>query len=735
MGMRTVVGSTALTFMLAAPALVVAGFSVDAQEAVEQVERQRGAGQKARKRSAKPSQQPAQVAIAENAKPSQEAVRIPRTPEAEAARPKLEEDRGVAVTRTTITSDALQSSNAQNTFDAIRNVPGVALADARGGGTADSLQIRGIKLSSTTSYRMDGGLPIVNNINLPIESKQRVEALKGAGALQFGLASPAGIVNYVMKRATDKPVTSLSVSGSEHGQLIGAVDVGRRFGEDNQFGVRVNLAGGELGSFVRGIDGTRYVAAIGADWRPADNLNFIFDYERFGVDVIEQAAILQNPAVNGRITLPNVPNPANLLSGTWARSIGEGENIFGRGTWDVGSGLSIIAEAGRSIGFRPQRAVTQIGNYNVVTGAGRLSATLIENQLTENIYANLAARHRSEWGFIKNETTIGMTESIRMFNNPQNPTASWAQNLYDPVYIPPPVAASGRQFLPNNSENFDLYIQNQIDFFDRLHVLGGVRQINYTSENARRDGNGFNSRSSTAYAPAAGIIFDITKQISIYASYVSSLEENGQAPAQAANAFSVLPPAPATQKEIGIRGNFFGAQATLGAFSILRSNATLDPVTNIFGLNGNIEYNGVEFTVARPITAELSFNAGGQFMKAKQIAPDDASIDGMTPENTPFFSGNAGLVYRPDWFKGFRINGGVSYTGERQINPQNQAAIPETYIWNMGASYATKIGDQRVNFNLNVRNITDKRYFSSAVNGALGVGAPRTITLSANVAF
>jgi iron complex outermembrane recepter protein len=107
----------------------------------------------------------------------------------------------------------------------------------------------------------------------------------------------------------------------------------------------------------------------------------------------------------------------------------------------------------------------------------------------------------------------------------------------------------------------------------------------------------------------------------------------------------------------------------------------------------------------------------------------------MTPENTPFFSGNAGLVYRPDWFKGFRINGGVSYTGERQINPQNQAAIPETYIWNMGASYATKIGDQRVNFNLNVRNITDKRYFSSAVNGALGVGAPRTITLSANVAF
>lgn len=733
--MRNVYSTTALILVASAVAAAMPAAPAQAQDAAVAPQKVRPKPPAARVKRAKAKVQPAAPLEAKPESPVPAERPALRTAEAEAARPKLEERGGSVVTRTTITSDALQSSNAQNTYDAIKNVPGVAQADARGGGTADSLQIRGIKLSSTTSYRMDGGLPIVNNINLPIESKARIEALKGAGALQFGLASPAGIVNYVMKRAPDKPITSVSITGSEYGQMIGAVDVGRRFGQDNQLGVRVNLAGGELGSFVRGIDGTRHLAAVGADWKPTDNLKVIFDYEHFGVDVIEQASLLQNPAVNGRIALPRVPNPANLLSGRWARSVGEGENIFGRATYDVGAGLSIIGEAGRSIGFRPQRAVAQVGNYNVLTGLGRGSVTLVEDQLTENIYANLAARHKYSWEFIDNELTVGVTESIRNFNNPQNPTVTFAQNIYNPFYVPPITAAPGRIFRPNNSKNFDIYFQNQIDLFDRLHIFGGVRQINYSSENARRTGSGFNVTETTAYAPAAGVVFDITPQISLYASYVGSLEETGQAPVQAANAFSVLPPAPATQKEIGIRGNFFGTQATLGAFTINRGNATLDPVTNIFALNGNIDYDGVEFTVSRPITSELSFNAGGQFMEARQKAPDDPSINGKTPENTPFFSGNAGLVYRPDWLKGFTINGGLLYIGERQVNPQNQAVIPESFLWNAGASYTIPIDNRRLVFNMNVRNLTNVRYFSSAVNGALGVGPPRTVTFSARMDF
>ncbi|MBV9409940.1 MAG: Plug domain-containing protein, partial [Candidatus Eremiobacteraeota bacterium] len=86
----------------------------------------------------------------------------------EAERPTVDAANGV-VTKTTINSEALQQSNSQNSYDAIKDVPGVQQTDTRGGAITDSLQIRGIKLSSTTSYRLDGGLPIANNIAMPIE--------------------------------------------------------------------------------------------------------------------------------------------------------------------------------------------------------------------------------------------------------------------------------------------------------------------------------------------------------------------------------------------------------------------------------------------------------------------------------------------------------------------------------------------------------------------------------------
>ncbi|MFB9266588.1 TonB-dependent receptor domain-containing protein [Bradyrhizobium erythrophlei] len=730
--MKFFVRSTAYAVVLSIPALSMSPALVIAEELEA-----RAAGEPTSRSAAKMRKPKGQGAVAAPSplpSPRPAETRLPRIPEGESARPQLEERGSAAVTRTSITSDALQASNAQNTYDAIRNVPGVAQAEARAG-TADSLQIRGIKLNSTSSYRMDGGLPIVNNINLPIESKARIDALKGAGALQYGVASPAGIVNYIMKRATDKPVTALSVSGSQYGQMIGALDVGRRFGEDNQFGMRVNLAGGEIGSPIQGAGGVRYLGAVATDWQPSDRFKVIFDYERFGIDVVEQAPLLLNPAVNNKIVLPRVPKNDRLNTGSWARSVGYGENIFGRATADVGNGFSIIGEAGRSEGFRPQRAVAQIGNYNVVTGLGRGTVTMVEDQLSVNNYGNLAAKHQTSWEFIKNELTVGITHSERLFNNPQNPTFTFQQNIYDPFYVPAPIVPSGRTFLPNNSRNFDTYFQDQIDFFDRLHLFGGIRQINYTSETARRKGGGFDVSESTTYAPAAGIVFDVTPKISVYASYVSSLEETGQAPVQAVNAYSVLPPAPATQMDAGVRAELFGTQATVGAFKINRANATIDPHTRVYGFNGNIVYEGIEYTLARPITSELSVNTGGQIMKARQIAPDDPSIDGKTPENTPFFSGTAGVVYRPDWLRGLSLNGGVQYIGVREVNPQNQATLPANWLFNVGANYATRIGGRRVVFNLNVRNLTDKRYFSSVATGALAIGAPRTVTLSARVEF
>src|SRR5262249_45087033 len=149
-------------------------------------------------------------------------------------------------------------------------------------------------------------------------------------------------------------------------------------------------------------------------------------------------------------------------------------------------------------------------------------------------------------------------------------------------------------------------------------------------------------------------------------------------------------------------------------------------VTNLFELNGNIRYRGVEGTVNLDLDPRFSIEAGGQYLNAVQVATDP-TINGLTPENTPKFSGSLKVTYRPEWLSGFETFAGAVYTGARPVNPQDQAYIPATTLYSLGARYTTKINGYKSHFGMSVTNLLDQRYWSSAAQGALGIGMGRTI--------
>jgi iron complex outermembrane recepter protein len=630
----------------------------------------------------------------------------------------------------------MRSSSAQNTYDAIKNVPGVTQADAKAGGGSDNLQIRGIHLDSATGYRLDGGLPMNNSLILETEDKEQVQVLKGAGALEFGIASPAGIINYVLKRATKAPITAVSLSGTGFGQSIGTLDLGRSFGANQQFGVRVNLAGGDAPTYVRDGGGTRWLGAMTADWT-TKRAKVRFDYEKFGINFVEQTTLLQNkPGAGGTITLPRMPDPFALLSGDWARAVGTGQNISTRGDYDAGHGISFSAEIGRSDADRPRRDVSQFGTYNLSTGKGTETVTLIQDQRYVNTYEDIEAKFRTTHaGPVENVFTVGFTRNERLFNNPVNGQATYTQYLYAPVPLAAPQFPTGPiVYLPQNSYDYDYYFSDSVVLFTKLRLSGGLRQINYSADDKLASG-GANHSTTSYLAPALGGTFDLTKSFSLYGSYVKSLDQTGQAPINSANAFAVLPPAAATQKEAGVRANGrHGFEATLGYFTIDRANATTDLVTKIYAINGTNSFRGLESTLKANVAPRWTLTMGGQLMNATEHAAGDPTIDGKIPENVPRLSGAVGLDYRFRAVPGLRLNAGVQYVGARQINPQDQGTIPSVTTSSVGASYDTRINARQVTVNLTCRNLTDKRYYSSAVNGALGIAAPRTVSLSVRVA-
>lgn len=673
----------------------------------------------------------------------------PRNPKTSnpSATPQIEGDNPTIVTpkkasaqsKSTITSDAVQNSGASNTYDAIKNVPGVTQSDAKGT-VADNVQIRGIHLNSVTGYRLEGGMPIVNNLIMPLEDKERIETLKGASALAFGLASPAGVVSYSLKRATALPILTYSVNLNHWGQAIGTLDIGRRFGFDKQFGVRVVLAGGGITNGVHNTEGVRGVGSVAFDWNPNDRLAVKLDFEQYGVDTIEQAQFLENTKlVNGRVQLPTrVPTYIQLFSGPWSKYQGVGQNVLLAGAYKLDYGWSIVAEAGRSDARKLTRSSAQIGNYNIFTGLGTETVTLIPNQYYVNTYLKGELHNHWQYAFITNDLTLGINRNERDNNGTATVNYPIARNIYTPfVTATPPVPTPGI-YAPQNDYDLGYYVSEDVGLFDRLHVLGGVRQVEYYGFAVPKTGVGLNTEHTSFTAPAGGLIYRVWHGIELYGSYVESLQESGEAPQNATNQFQVISPAPANQKEAGIRvTDLYDATATLAWFRLNQGNGIIDPVTGIYGINGIQDVRGVEATLRYnifPQLIHLALVAGGQIGYANQHSSNPA-INGKEAENTPRQSGNIGFVYKPDFIRGLSLNGGALYTGSRQLTNTENGTIPAVTVFNLGMNYATFVEGHRVTYNVSCQNLLNKAYYSAAVNGALGIGRPRTVYFGGRLEF
>lgn len=149
----------------------------------------------------------------------------------------------VPQTSNVVTREVLDAQAATTLFGALRNTAGVTRT-ALNGSTYDNIAIRGILVENRGNYRLNGSLPIINLVGVPLENKERVEVLKGASSLYYGFVPPSGIVNLVTKRAGKEPVSNIALSANQHGGANVHVDLGRRFGDQQQFGARANLVKG-----------------------------------------------------------------------------------------------------------------------------------------------------------------------------------------------------------------------------------------------------------------------------------------------------------------------------------------------------------------------------------------------------------------------------------------------------------------------------------------------------------
>ncbi|MFM8766363.1 MAG: TonB-dependent siderophore receptor, partial [Rubrivivax sp.] len=316
----------------------------------------------------------------------------------------------VPLTVNVVTSAVLEAQDSRGVYDALRNTAGVSRSQL-GGAVYDNLAIRGVSLQNRTNYRLNGSLPIINLVDMPLENKERVEALKGASSLYYGFTTPVGVVNLVTKRARPEPVASVALSGNEFGQFVQHVDLGRQFGSDGSFGARINAVNGTLRNAMEGATGKRSLATAALDWRPNSSLSLAFDFEDIRKRITEPATIAIPAAVSGVITLPRLPDPTRLIAGTWPENDASAKNALLRADYTINENWYALVEVGRAQTRRDKRDYSEIVNYNLATGEGRLDYLLTRDLNFVNRNARLEVGGRVKLGGMTHDLTLGVMQN------------------------------------------------------------------------------------------------------------------------------------------------------------------------------------------------------------------------------------------------------------------------------------------------------------------------------------
>ncbi|MHC1479061.1 TonB-dependent siderophore receptor [Frateuria aurantia] len=628
----------------------------------------------------------------------------------------------IPATVNVVTSDVIEAQGDSDLYVALRNVAGVNMQQTNGLAYSN-ITIRGINLDQRSSYYFNGVLPFDNNIAIPMEDKESIEVLKGASALYYGFAVPAGIVNMTTKRAGKVPVARVGVTTDSNGSIKEGIDLGRRFGSHGQFGARINASNQRWHTPIKEVRGRRRMASIALDWEVAPWLAYKFDYEHVDQTLPEQAGITPLAASNGHITLPRLPDASKMLTLADDASRARADTYLLRSDFTIDSHWSGMLSIGQST-TRRDRRLSILRNYNVDSGLGQVQLSRQDGQIYRNRNLRSELYAEFETGPLKHDLTLGYTRN-QLFQ-PSFTTYYYvaSQNLYHPWVLTSSsfkASATPKQFYADTIWTGGAYAMDRMSLGAHWELTLGLRRASYSS--GQYGTQSYNVQKNT---PSASLVYRFDDSTSLYGSYIEGLESAGTAPDTASNAGQVLPAAISKQHELGFRRRLQdGTLLSVAYFDISQASASTN-ADNVYAIDGRDRFRGIEASAQGNITPRLAVTASAMWLHARAVQSVSADLLGRTPENTPDKTASLFGQYSFEAIPRLSINAGAYYIARRPINDLDQAWIGGYTLFSAGMAYGFRWHGHDVHLQLNGENLGDKRYWSAAGSSQLAVGLGRT---------
>ncbi|WP_068635924.1 catecholate siderophore receptor Fiu [Thauera butanivorans] len=686
-------------------------------------------------------------------------------------------------TITVIKKEILREQQATSLTEALRNTPGITMLLGEGGNSnqKDNIFMRGFDTSGSVFI---DNVRDLGNFGRDTFNVEQIEISKGAVGADNGRGAPSGYVNLSSKSPFADNALSGSISYGSAENLRMTADMNRQLGETSAFRLNVMKQDG-------GVAGRDHVES--KRWGIAPSIAFGLDTPTR--TTLSYLHVEQDNVPDGGIPtvgLKGYYNAALAAAGIGARKV-DTENFYGskhdfedvsldmftvKVEHDIAPGTT-VRNTSRWGKVRHELLLTAPGSANSsATNPNGINAGNVNNPETWTVTRSRQTKWQ-ENELLTNQTNLttefstgplahSLSAGLEFIHERQltktlvGAGSMVPGNLYDPSRHDPvsnyDLGTDGRK-ADGETTTIGAYLFDTAKLGERWQFTAGVRLDRYRTE-AR------NVVASTATSHPAlpvgtlvplnidakdtltswkvGALYKPAANGSIYAAYATSKQPPGGSnftlSATGINNPN-MDPQEARTIELGTKWDLLDERLAFTAAIYRTENKNdltqTDPVTGDVTQWGKKTVKGIELGLVGAITPAWQVSAGLARMKT-EVEEGSTSQQGNAVQWSPELSFTAWTTYRLPF--GLTVGGGARYV-DSMLRSSNDATattnMPEVddyWVYDAMASYEIS---KNVSLQLNVYNLTDKKYVASMNNNGARYtpGTPRSALLSANFQF
>lgn len=649
---------------------------------------------------------------------------------------------GYALQQISYTQKTIQDQQAKTLGEILQNDPSVSPMATRYS-SLNTTYYRGFAASPTynTDLSMNGLFGLVPFYSPSLINIERVEVLKGPSALLNGMpvgGAVGGSVNLVTKMAGDEPLAQLTLSYVSRSIFGQHVDLGQRYGDNKEFGIRFN------GSYAKGdtaISPQAFEQGVGTL-----NMDYRSERIRVSADLGYQAddisATMRFISIAGLTGVPTPPDSTKSLAPSWAFESSRSLYGIARGEADIADNVTVYAAAGTQR-FENYRllANSAISNLN-----GNFSFEPFQQRTYVNPMSALAGvRTTVATGPVEHEFNVNWSK----VSNPGGDNfalsgVTVASNIYNPVFGPSPYVSDPGRPIPNTYQIglTSVGVADTMSILDkRIQLTVGVRRQHVEADNFNgQTGVKTLGYDSAAWSPSYALVIKPVENVSLYANYIQGLQQGTVVGNTFQNSGQVLSPYMTEQYETGIKVDWGRIATTVSAFQISQPSTITVPGTPlpVLTVDGEQTNRGIEFNVFGEVVEGVRLLGGATFIDGRLTRTQNGALDGARAQGAPAVHIVLGSEWDTPFLRGFTLNGRVTYTDEQYVSNTNRALlIPEWTRLDLGARYtfASPWNNKPVVVRFNVENVLGANYWVTGNNGFVALSQPRTYMLSSTFNF